>query len=146
MSARQQGLSAFFVVFLAFKIAEAALRLDSWPASNVSMFSGYRPPQFVPLHSRLEATRNGARVALSHVDFALSQDEFLGRLYADGGVAARCGKLIAAYNRTVKEPAGRLENASVVVEPVARPGRWTDVVGWTVACIVPAQNAGAGKP
>lgn len=146
MNRREWVLSVFFAVFVCFKIAEAALQMESWPASNVSMFSGLRPRQFVPLRSRLQAARGAHSLQLEHSDFALTEDEFSSRLHPDGAVGVRCGKLVASYNRAVKDPSLRVSDAVVVVEPVARPGLWNDVVGWKVPCLVPSEGAEKREP
>ncbi|MFN2427528.1 MAG: hypothetical protein ABR587_13890 [Candidatus Binatia bacterium] len=141
MNRRERLLSVLFAVFVAFKIAETVLHLENWPASNVAMFSGLRPRQFVPLRSRLVATRESQPVELMHWDFALTRDELSARLHPDGGVGARCGRLVASYNRAVTEPRRRIENATVVVEPVPRPGLWNDVKGWRVPCVPPPRDS-----
>lgn len=142
MSRCEWGVSLLIAVFVAFKVAETVLQLENWPASNVSMFSAPRPRQFVPLRPRLLVTRDSLPLQLTHWDFALSKDEFASRLFPDRGVAERCGKLVASYNRAVTDPRQRVENAIVEVEPVARPGLWNDVKGWKVACILPADTPG----
>lgn len=134
MNASQRCLSGFFVAFVAFKVAEAALRIEAWPVSSVSMFAGYRPRQVVPLLPRLHATRNGESVELTHHDFLLTRGEFLARLHPDAGVAARCGRLVASWNKTAAAGAAPIERAVVVVEPIARPGLWNDFVPRTVPC------------
>jgi len=143
MNASQRRLSVFFAAFVAFKVVEATLRIEAWPVSSVSMFAGYRPRQVVPLLPRLLVTRNGESVELTHHDFLLTRGEFLARLHPDAGVAARCGRLVASWNATAAAGAAPIEQAVVVVEPIARPGIWNDFVPRKVTC--PIAAAGAGR-
>jgi hypothetical protein len=143
---REWSLSVFFLAFLLLKVAEAALHLESWPISNVSMFSGLRPARIIPFRFHLEATRGSTPVTLGHADFQLTEDEFTGRLHPDAGLAARCGKLVASYNRRVADPSMRLAGATVTIEPIPRPGLRSDAQRWTVQCAVAEDSARVGQP
>lgn len=135
MTARQWMLSALFASLIALKVAEAAFALASWPISNVSMFSGVRPRQFVPFRPRLEVRRDGRTFELRHTDFLLSRDEFAGRLVSLPGIERRCGRLVALLDRAPSAP--RASAATIVYEPVFRPGLWSDAAPWRVECILP---------
>jgi len=147
VSPREWSLSVFFAAFIALKIAEAGLGLESWPVSNVSMFSGLHPVELVPLRSRLVVTRGSGWFDLGGADLRLSEDEFVGRLRPDDGLGDRCGRLVDSYNRAVAEPWKRLAAGTAVIEPIPRPGIASDAVGWTVPCVMPrAGPAGGGGP
>jgi len=134
MSAREQALSLLFAAFLLLKAAETVLGLESWPASSVSMFSGWRPASVVPYRSRLVATRGDESFELHAFDLLLTRDEFAAALFPDARVAPRCQVLVDAWNARQPDPARRIRIARVEVQPIARPGVATDAKAWTVLC------------
>lgn len=134
MSVREQALSLLFAAFLLLKAAEAVFGLESWPASSVSMFSGWRPASVVPHHSRLVATRGDDSFELNAFDLMLTRDEFAAALFPDARVASRCQFLVDAWNARQPDPARRIRLARVEVQPIARPGVATDAKAWTVLC------------
>lgn len=145
MSAREWRVSILIAVFLGLKVAEAALGLDRWPISNVSMFSERRPVDVVPLRSRLVATRGSGWFDLAPADVRLSEDEFALRLRPSDDLPARCGALIGAYNALTREPWRRLEAAMVTIDPIPRPAIPTDVAGRVATCVAPDDRPGSSN-
>lgn len=134
MTVRERALSLLFVAFLVLKAAETLLGLESWPLSNVSMFSGWRPSSVLPHRRRLLATRGDETFELHALDFLLSRDEFEAALFPDARVASRCQVLVDAWNARQAVPSQRIRLARVEVQPIPRPGLPTDAKAWTLLC------------
>ena len=134
MPFREHVLSLLFVAFLLLKAAEAVFGLEAWPASNTSMFSGWRPASVIPHRCHLMATRSGVVEEMHAIDFLLSQDEFETSLSPDPDLGVRCEALVRSWNRRQHDPGRRIRVAHVEVEPIARPGVASNAKTWTVVC------------
>ncbi len=127
-------LSAFFVAVIALKVAEAALRLESWPLTDVRMFSARVPPWVTPFDVTLLATRGGPWFPLTAFDLGLGPDGLRRRLPPDLKVLpAACGELGRLYN-TQHPGAGALAGLRARVRRVPRPGVPSEPFDQTVEC------------
>jgi hypothetical protein len=119
----QRILSAFFVAFIALKVTEGVLRLESWPLTHNPMFSGYIPRNVIPHRVTLEGRRGGLWFDLDPSAFNLTRDEFVRRFYFDlGDLGANCGELGRLYNASRRLPLERLGALRAHVSPIPRPG------------------------
>jgi hypothetical protein len=142
MPLRQRILSAFFVAFIALKVAEGFLRWESWPLTHTPMFSGYIPRNVVPHRVRLEGSRGGPWFELEPSYFDLTRDELVRRLYFDlKNLGANCGELGRLSNARRRLPIQRLRALRAHVEPIARPG----VIAAPPPEIVPCPLGPAGR-
>ena len=123
MPRRQRVLSAFFVAFIALKVSEGVLRLESWPLTHNPMFSGYIPRNVVPHRVTLEGRRGGPWFELDPSHFNLTRDEFVRMLYFDlGNLGTNCGELGRLYNASRRLDSERLTDLRAHVSPMPRPG------------------------
>jgi len=145
MTLRQWILSAFFVAFIALKVAEGFLHWESWPLTHTPMFSGYIPRNVVPHRIRLEGNRGGPWFELEPSYFGLTRDELVRRLYFDlKNLAANCGELGRLSNARRRLPVERLSALRAHVEPMPRPGVIAAPPAETVSC--PLGPTGTAAP
>ena len=124
MTAREWAASACFLAFIALKLVEILVPLESWPFSNVAMFSQRRPANVVPQRIHLYGRRGDKWVELTSRDLSLTDDELDKRLRSSPDVRVACGQIIAANN-----PRLGVNAAMLMIEDVPRPG--TDArPGW----------------
>src|SRR5262245_12350061 len=94
--------TGLIVAFLAVKVAETALAIDSWPLTTVPMFAGRAGPDVVPMRMVLIGHRAGAEATITAADLGLTDDELTKRVrsgtWADASRA--CGTLGSVYNQT----------------------------------------------
>jgi hypothetical protein len=124
--------TALILAFLAVKVAETALAIDSWPLTTVPMFAGRAGPETVPMRMALVGRRGGAAVTITAADVGLTDDELSRRIrsgtWADASQA--CGTVGAVYNRSHPAPL-RLDVLEARFMRIPRPGiptRTDDVV------------------
>jgi hypothetical protein len=117
MTARQWFLSACFLGFVALKLAEALVPLDSWPWSNIPMFSRRMPPELSPQRLHVFGRRGTRWVELTSRDLSLTDDELSRRLRNSPSPRVACGQIVAANN-----PRLGVNAAMLMVERVPRPG------------------------
>jgi hypothetical protein len=136
VSRREWLLSAGFLAFILLKVAEAALRLENWPLSDVRMFSRRVPPSVTPFQVTLQGTRGEAWFPLVAADFGLNDDGLMRRLPADiATLPQRCGALGRDYN--ARHPGdAQLRAMQARVRRVPRPGVPSTPVDVTVPCIL----------
>jgi len=131
---RQWLLSALFAALIVLKVAEAALRLESWPLTDVRMFSARVPPRVTPYDVTLHATRGGPWFELTAFDFGIGPEELRRRLPADIAVLpAVCGDLGRLYNAS-HPGAGTLTGLRARVTRLQRPGVPSEPFDETVEC------------
>lgn len=127
MTVREWIASACFVAFIALKLAELLVPLESWPFSNVAMFSQRRPAHVLPQRIHLYGRRGNRWVELTSRDLSLTDDELDKRLRSSSDPRVACGQIIAANN-----PRLGVSAAMLMIEDVPRPG--TDAPpGWRSA-------------
>lgn len=135
MPRRQRILSAFFVGFVALKLTEGFLRLESWPLTHIPMFSGYIPANVIPHRIVLQGNRGGPWFDLDPSYFDLTRDEFVRLLYFDfDNLASNCGELGRIANARQPLPAQRLRALRANIEPVPRPSSIRAPAPKTVPC------------
>jgi len=123
MPRRQWILSAFFVAFVALKLTEGLVRLESWPLTHNPMFSGYIPRNVVPHHITLQGSRGGPWFDLEPSSFNLTRDEFVRLLYFDlANLSSNCGRLGRLFNASRRPGTHHLSALRARVEPIPRPG------------------------
>jgi hypothetical protein len=141
VSRREWLLSLCFVAFILLKVAEAALRLENWPLSDVRMFSHRVPPSVTPFQVTLQGSRGGAWFPLSAADFGLNEDGLMRRLPPDIALLPqRCGALGRDYNAR-QPPAAQLRGLEARVRRVQRPGVPSRPLDVTVPCLLGAPGA-----
>jgi hypothetical protein len=123
MRAGEKAVSLLVVTFVALKVAEGALAIDSWPLSNVPMFSSRAPRELAPIRITLVGRRADRTFPVAAVDVGLTDDELAARLR--GGpvesIPGRCGAILATYNATHGPPL-RLDRLEARLERIPRPG------------------------
>jgi hypothetical protein len=122
MSPRQWLVSLLIVALCGLKLAEAAFRIDSWPLSNIPMFSQYVPVGVTPRRIVLRARTTGDRFEVTPGDFGLTVDELNRRF--DGPLTraiTACGDLGNIYNTA--HPRDRLTALEGRAVAIPRPGR-----------------------
>jgi hypothetical protein len=117
MTARQWLLSACFLCFVTLKLAELLVPLESWPLSNVAMFSRRIPPEVLPQRIHIQGRRGSRWVELTSSDLSLSEDELSRRLRSSDNPRLTCGQIVAANN-----PRLGVNAAMLMIEEVPRPG------------------------
>jgi|RhiMetdeSRZDD1v2_1073273.scaffolds.fasta_scaffold300655_2 hypothetical protein len=117
MTVREWVASAGFVAFMALKLTEILVPLESWPFSNVAMFSERRPAHVLPQRIHIYGRRDGQWVELTSRDLSLTDDELGSRLRSSPDLRLACGEIVAANN-----PRLGVDAAMVMVEDVPRPG------------------------
>jgi hypothetical protein len=126
-------LSGLFVAVIALKLAEAAFRLESWPLTDVHMFSARVPPWVTPFDVALLATRGGPWFPLTSFDLGIDPDGLRRRLPPDLKVLpAACGELGRLYN--TQHPGAALTGLRARVLRVPRPGVPSEPFDQTVEC------------
>jgi len=140
---REWLLSVFFVAVIGLKVAEGVFRLESWPLSDVRMFSRRVPPEVVLHQVTLSGTRGGPWFALVGADFGLGDEELRRRLPPSLlSLPNVCGSLGAEYNAR-HPPAQRLTGMRARVQRIPRPGVTSEPFDQTVDCRIPALVGGA---
>lgn len=135
MTRREWALSVFFVAVITLKVAEAALRLEWWPLSDVRMFSHRVPPTATVWRVTLHGARGGAWMPLGPGDFRLSEDEFLRRLPPVPSVLPeRCAELGRLYNADPRFADRPLDALEVRLTKVPRPGTAAAPFVITIPC------------
>jgi hypothetical protein len=130
-------VSALIVAFIGLKVAEGALRIESWPLSHVPMFAVRMGPDRAPVRISVVGRRGGAEVPLDAGDFGLTYDELRRRLrLGDDTIIDRCRRLGGAYNERVA-PALRLEAIDVHFIRFPRPGMAAGPRSLVVPCPLP---------
>jgi hypothetical protein len=127
MSTRQWILSACFVGFVALKLVELLVPLESWPLSNVAMYSRRIPREVRPQRLHIQGRRGREWVELTARDLSLTDDELSKRLRASKKPGVTCGEIVAANN-----PRLGVDAAMLMIESVPRPGddapsRWDNL-------------------
>lgn len=136
LTPREWLLSAFFVAVIGLKAAEGVFRLESWPLSDVRMFS-HRVPSHVVLHEvTLSATRGGAWFGMAGAAFGLNDDELRRRLPHDlAALPAICGNLGREYNQR-RIPSERVTRMQARVRRIPRPGVPSEPLDQRVECLL----------
>jgi hypothetical protein len=137
-------VSVLVLGFLAVKVTEATLGIDSWPLTTVPMFAGRAGPEVVPMRMTLVGRRGETSVVLTARDFGLTDDELKRRVRSGGttGAVLGCGLLGTSYNET-HPPALRLDALEARFTRIPRPGvpsRGSDIV---LPCSL---RPGTGRP
>jgi len=117
MTVREWVASACFLAFIVLKLTELLVPLESWPLSNIAMFSERRPAHVLPQRIHIYGRRGGQWVELTSRDLSLPDDELGTRLGSSPDLRLACGQLVAANN-----PRLGVIAAMVMVEDVPRPG------------------------
>ncbi|HLY38540.1 MAG TPA: hypothetical protein VKU61_10925 [Candidatus Binatia bacterium] len=127
--------TALILAFLAVKIVETALAIDSWPLTTVPMFAERAGPETFPMRMALVGHRRGAPVTISAADVGLSDDELRRRVASGTWVEASqaCGTLGAVYNQTHPAPL-RLDVLEARFIRIPRPGVPTPTDDVVVPC------------
>lgn len=120
MSLREWLLSALFVAFVALKVAEGWLAIESWPLSHVPMFAHYQPLDRLPMNFTIHAQRGGAWFVLQPWQLGLNQAELNRQLLRDIDPGRPCGVLLRAFNAR-RQPFLRVVSAYVERRTYARP-------------------------
>jgi hypothetical protein len=121
MPRREWILSGLFVAFVAFKVAEGVLAIESWPLSHVPMFAVRQGPESRPWRLAVYARRRGTWFEMQPFQLGLDKDELHRHLLAAADAGAACAELIDAFN-TSRPPRRRVDAAYVSLTIVARPG------------------------
>lgn len=133
MTRREWRLSALFVAVIALKIAEGVFRLESWPLSDVRMFSNRVAPSVALYTVTLAGTRGGEWFPLPAMVFGLNDEELRRRLPAHAGaLPASCGALGKVYN--ARNPGAPLTRMTARMLRIARPGIAAPPGDWNVEC------------
>jgi hypothetical protein len=124
MTVREWLASACFLGFVALKLTELLVPLESWPLSNVAMFSRRMPATVMPQRLHIYGRRGKQWVELTSRDLSLTEDELAKRLRSSPDIRGTCGEIVAANN-----PRLGVNEAMIMIEDVPRPG--TDArPGW----------------
>jgi hypothetical protein len=65
MTVREWVASACFLAFIVLKLTELLVPLESWPLSNIAMFSERRPAHVLPQRIHIYGRRGGQWVELT---------------------------------------------------------------------------------
>ena len=122
MSLGRMAASAVIVAVLATKVVEIAWGINSWPVSNVPMFSGKAPPGFRPTRARLIAQVGGTTREVTGQDLGLDEVVLRSRLTNARDKVALCGALGRTFVELHPSPAQRLTALEVRIEYLPRPG------------------------
>jgi hypothetical protein len=117
MTPKQWFLSACFLGFVTLKLAEALVPIDSWPWSNVAMFSQRRPADVLPQRLHVYGRRGAEWVELTSRELSLTDDELARRLRNSANPRVACGQIVAANN-----PRLGVDAAMLMIEDIPRPG------------------------
>lgn len=135
MPPRQWLVSALIVAMIGLKLVEGALRIESWPLSNVPMFASYVARDTTPRRVILRGRTDGEWFDLPPAQLGLTDDEFTRRF---AGTLSRvplvCAELGKVYDASRSR--GKLHALEARVVTIPRPGVpvvYGDVV---VACPV----------
>ena len=142
MTPREWLLSAFFVAVIGLKAAEGVFRLESWPLSDVRMFSRRVPAEVTLYEVSLSATRGGPWFPLRGGDFGLNDEELRRRLPPSlVALPNVCGGLAREYNQR-HPPSERLTGMRARVRRIPRPGVPSEPFDNSVACAMPPPIGG----
>ena len=140
MTAKQWLLSACFLGFLGLKLAEALVPIDSWPWSNVAMFSHRIPPEVSPTRLHIYGRRGTRWAELTSRELSLTEDELSRRLRGSSNFLVTCGQIVAANN-----PRLGVSAAMLMIEHVPRPGSGASVRWQTASCPMGDAPPGRGR-
>lgn len=98
MTRREWLLSALFVAFVALKVVEGVLAVESWPLSHVPMFAHYQPLDRSPVTFTIHARRRDAWLVLQPWQLGLNHAELNRQLLRDDDPGLPCGTLLSAFN------------------------------------------------
>jgi hypothetical protein len=121
MKPREWVLSAFFVAFLAVKLLEGWLAVESWPFSHLPMFAERMPAGARPFVLTLHGLQHGRWIQITPWMLGLNEAELNARLKGTQDIAAACGELMRSFNDR-RPPRRRLSAAYVLRRTLTLPG------------------------
>jgi len=121
MPPRRWLVSFLIVALFGLKLAEGTFQIESWPLSNVPMFSTYMPKEVVPRRIVLRGRTDGEWFDVLPSQVGLTDDEFNRRFEGNLSrvplVCAELGRIYAA-----SRPGALLRALEAHVVAIPRPG------------------------